>query len=118
MKLISMYQEIYKKGGRNFGFLRLDPLGCLPFSRAFGQKGRCFEDITPYVKLHNKALPKLLQKLETKLKGFRYSLSDYNAFLRERINHPSKYGTFSQFTCMVTYICYLAKTVIGVYWLH
>lgn len=101
MKLISMYQEIYKKGGRNFGFLSLDPLGCLPFARAFGQKGRCFEDITPYVKLHNKALPKLLQKLETTHKGFRYSLSDYNAFLRERINHPSKYGTFSQFTCMV-----------------
>lgn len=90
--ITSVIKEIYKKGGRNFGFLSLDPLGCLPFSRAFGQKGRCFEDITPYVKLHNKALPKLLQKLETKLKGFRYSLSDYNEFLSERINHPSKYG--------------------------
>ncbi|XP_050383868.1 GDSL esterase/lipase 2-like isoform X3 [Argentina anserina] len=88
-------QEIYKKGGRNFGFLSLDPLGCLPFSRAVvqGQNGTgCFKEITPYVKLHNKALPKLLRKLETKLKGFRYSLSDYNEFLRDRINHPSKHG--------------------------
>ncbi|XP_004303743.1 PREDICTED: GDSL esterase/lipase 5-like isoform X1 [Fragaria vesca subsp. vesca] len=87
--------EIYKKGGRNFGFLSLDPLGCLPFARVVEQEqnGRgCFKEISPYVKLHNKALPKLLQKLETKLKGFRYSLSDYNEFLRERINHPSKYG--------------------------
>ncbi|PRQ51719.1 putative carboxylesterase [Rosa chinensis] len=88
-------EEIYKKGGRNFGFLSLDPLGCLPFARAVEQEQKghgCFEEITPYVKLHNKALPKLLQKLETKLKGFRYSLSDYNEFLRDRMNHPSKYG--------------------------
>ncbi|KAM5579653.1 GDSL esterase/lipase 1 [Rosa sericea] len=88
-------KEIYKKGGRNFGFLSLDPLGCLPFARAVEQEQKghgCFEEITPYVKLHNKALPKLLQKLETKLKGFRYSLSDYNEFLRDRMNNPSKYG--------------------------
>ncbi|KAM5579691.1 GDSL esterase/lipase 1 [Rosa sericea] len=87
-------KEIYNKGGRKFGFLSLDPLGCIPYSRALEkrQKDGCFEEITPYVELHNEELPKLLQKLETELKGFRYSISNYNEFLSDRINNPSKYG--------------------------
>lgn len=94
---MSMCQEIYREGGRNFGFLGLDPLACLPYSRAVveGQnRGGCFDKITPYVKLHNKLLPKLLQKLERELKGFRFSLSQIYEFLTERINHPSKYGMY------------------------
>ncbi|KAL6137363.1 hypothetical protein ACLB2K_062655 [Fragaria x ananassa] len=85
-------KEIYNKGGRKFGFLTLDPLGCIPFSRPLGKEGGCFEAITPYVQLHNEELPKLLQKLDTELKGFRYSLSNYNEFLSDGINNPSKYG--------------------------
>ncbi|KAL6285304.1 hypothetical protein ACE6H2_009694 [Prunus campanulata] len=90
----AVIKEIYREGGRNFGFLGLDPLGCLPYARAIvqGESGACLEKITPYVKLHNKAISKLLQKLESELKGFRYSLSQIYEFLMERINHPSKYG--------------------------
>ncbi|CAB4302690.1 unnamed protein product [Prunus armeniaca] len=92
--ITAVIKEIYREGGRNFGFLGLDPLGCLPYSRAIvqGESGACFDEITPYVKLHNKAISELLQKLESELEGFRYSLSQIYEFLIERINHPSKYG--------------------------
>jgi hypothetical protein len=72
----------------------MPPLGCLPFTRALkaGNTGTCLDGMTALAKLHNKALPKVLQKLERQLNGFRYSIADgYTAF-SERINNPSKYG--------------------------
>ncbi|CAB4272211.1 unnamed protein product [Prunus armeniaca] len=92
--ITSVVEGIYKKGGRNFALLNLWPIACLPYARALKteKEGACFDEFTPYVKLHNKALAKALQKLEKKLKGFRYSISDFNEFLTQRMNHPSKYG--------------------------
>ncbi|KAI5336653.1 hypothetical protein L3X38_015921 [Prunus dulcis] len=92
--ITSVVKGIYKKGGRNFALLNLWPIACLPYARALKteKKGACFDEFTPFVKLHNKALAKALQKLEKKLKGFRYSISDFNEFLTQRMNHPSKYG--------------------------
>ncbi|XP_050278336.1 GDSL esterase/lipase 4-like [Quercus robur] len=52
----------------------------------------CVEEVTSITKLHNKALPKALKKLESELKGLKYSIADFYTFLSERIDNPSKYG--------------------------
>nr|XP_048329677.1 GDSL esterase/lipase 1-like isoform X3 [Ziziphus jujuba var. spinosa] len=90
--ITTIVKEIYKTGGRKFGFLNMLPLSCTPYAKALLGGGQCFEQITPYVKLHNQELPKRLQKLESELKGFKYSLLPFYSFLEQRINHPSKYG--------------------------
>ncbi|TQE09731.1 hypothetical protein C1H46_004688 [Malus baccata] len=91
--ITSAIKEIYRNGGRNFGFLGMWPAACIPYGRALENKnGACFEEITPYVVLHDKALLKTLQKLENELKGFRYSLIEAYELLKRRIDHPSKYG--------------------------
>lgn len=74
-------------------------LACLPFGRVFegGNNGACFDRVTPYIELHNKELSKLLQNLQTDLKGFKYSIPEFHALLEEMMNHPSKYGT----TCTI-----------------
>ena len=43
-------------------------------------------------RLNNNALFKMLQKLETKLKGFKYSIFDFHSALAEVMKFPSKYG--------------------------
>lgn len=45
-------------------------------------------------KLHNRALSKLLVKLENKLLGFKYSYYDVNSNLKQRMTLPTKYGTY------------------------
>ena len=89
-----MCQEIYKKGGRKFGFPNLVPLGCLPLARAAnpGNTGTCMVELSALAKLHNKALSKVLPKLERQLNGFKYAIADFYTSLSERIDNPSKYG--------------------------
>ncbi|KAF3451972.1 hypothetical protein FNV43_RR08068 [Rhamnella rubrinervis] len=100
--LTSVIKEIYKIGGRKFGFLNILPISCTPAAKAILGGGKCFEQITPYVKFHNKQLPKLLHKLRSELKGFKYSfffmkgfkysVLPFYSFLDHRIKHPNKYG--------------------------
>ncbi|KAL4625195.1 hypothetical protein ACB092_05G007100 [Castanea dentata] len=94
--LVETFQgaDIYKRGGRKFGFINLPPLGCAPGIRIIKAEnnGSCLEEASSLVKLHNKALSKLLRKLEKQLKGFKYSLYNFNINLRKRMSHPSKYG--------------------------
>ncbi|KAF3952618.1 hypothetical protein ACB098_11G157800 [Castanea mollissima] len=92
--LTTVIKEIYKKGGRKYVFLGLPPWGCIPYIKAQipGNKGTCMEELTTLVKLHNMALSKVLPKLESQLKGFKYSTADFYSFLIERMNSPSKYG--------------------------
>ena len=76
-------------------FLGLGPWGCSPLFKALvkpGNRGACLEELTTLVKLHNKALSEVLPKLESELKGLKYSTADFYTFLSERINNPSKYG--------------------------
>ncbi|OWM66538.1 hypothetical protein CDL15_Pgr013755 [Punica granatum] len=92
--LTTVIKDIYAKGGRNFGFINLPPLGCLPGLRILraSDDSKCHEEVSLLAELHNKALSRRLVALKNKLRRFRYSLYDFNAFLRQRINHPSKYG--------------------------
>ncbi|XAR49849.1 hypothetical protein NMG60_11004007 [Bertholletia excelsa] len=89
-------KEIYKMGGRKYGFLGLGPLGCLPFSRALNftknNVGGCLEEMNDLVKLHNLAFSKVLKKLEKHLQGFKYSNFNFYTTLMERMENPSKYG--------------------------
>ncbi|XP_019462353.1 PREDICTED: GDSL esterase/lipase 1-like [Lupinus angustifolius] len=92
--LTTVIQEIYEKGGRQFGFLNVPPLGCLPVLKALmpADKDGCVEGAMELAQLHNGALRKVLQKLNTQLKGFKYSYMDFYTSYNERMNSPSKYG--------------------------
>lgn len=89
-------KELHRRGGRKFGFINLGPLGCLPGIRIIlnppSDSGGCIEAASLLAKLHNQALAKLLKRLATQLRGFKYSLYDFNTNLKGRLKHPSKYG--------------------------
>ncbi|KAI9119820.1 hypothetical protein K1719_009209 [Acacia pycnantha] len=88
--LTAAIKDVYEKGGRKFWVPNLAPLGCAPAFRAI--KNSCWEEANALIKLHNKELSKMLQKLETQLEGFKYSTSDYYSFLLDVINSPSRLG--------------------------
>lgn len=86
-------QEIYKAGGRKFGFVSLGPLDCLPLVRVLNPAGECIQEVTALVKLHNTAFSKVLKKLEIQLEGFKYSNFDFYNSAAEIMENPSKYGS-------------------------
>ncbi|KAI4346089.1 hypothetical protein L6164_013171 [Bauhinia variegata] len=90
----SVVKDIYKLGGRKFGFLGVGPLGCNPLTSVFvnGSKGSCLEDAQMMAKQHNTALSVALKKLERQLKGLKYSFTNFNDLVLEVMFHPSKYG--------------------------
>ncbi|QHO52320.1 hypothetical protein HN51_021267 [Arachis hypogaea] len=92
--ITSIIKGIYKKGARKFVFMNLPPLGCLPGTRIIKSDGNgsCLQQLSSLAKLHNQALSLALFKLEKQLKGFKYSLYDFNADVTQMINHPFKYG--------------------------
>ncbi|XP_055961788.1 GDSL esterase/lipase 1-like isoform X2 [Mercurialis annua] len=95
--LIQTFQgyEIYKNGGRKFGFLKLLELGFLPSVRALEQTNSrriSFKEASTQMQLHNKALPKTLKDLKKELGGFKYSIFDLYTSTSERVNDPLKYG--------------------------
>ncbi len=72
-------------------------MGCVPGIKALIPRNTgaiCMEELNALLKLHNKALSKDLPRLESQLKGFKYSIADFYTFLRERIDNPSKYGIY------------------------
>ena len=87
-------KEIYKKGGRKFGFLGVAPLGCQPFMKALvnGSEGACLEEAQTIVKQHNIALSLALKELGEQLKGFKYSFSNFFDMVTEVMSDPSRYG--------------------------
>nr|POE67597.1 gdsl esterase/lipase 1 [Quercus suber] len=69
--LTTVIKEIYKEGGRKYAFLGLPPLGCVPLVKALKPRNTdaCMEEITELAKLHNKALSKVLPKLQSFMEG-------------------------------------------------
>ncbi|XVF67195.1 hypothetical protein PTKIN_Ptkin10aG0100800 [Pterospermum kingtungense] len=91
--LTNEIQEIYKIGGRKFGFPNMGPLGCLPFTKTrVGSNGSCDEEVNKLAQIHDRELPKVLEKLEKQLPGFKYSNYNFYKTAGERLNNPSKYG--------------------------
>ncbi|KFK34784.1 hypothetical protein AALP_AA5G193300 [Arabis alpina] len=90
----SMIKEVYKMGGRKFGFLNVGAYDCSPSSLILDRTkiGSCFKPATELIDMHNKKFPDVLRRLQRELTGFRYALHDYHTSLSERINNPTKYG--------------------------
>ncbi|MED6192832.1 hypothetical protein PIB30_013722 [Stylosanthes scabra] len=90
----NVIKGIHKVGGRKVGILNQPPFGCIVSVKTMlnGSKGSCLEQPSSLAKLHNNFLSKELQKLKTRLKGFKYSYFDYYNWAFDVINHPSKYG--------------------------
>lgn len=99
-------QEIYRTGGRKFGFLNLGPLGCFPGlrilkpepangSRESSSSLVCFdEEVSLLAKLHNKQLFKSLSRMKKHFPDFKYTIFDFHTFLRKRIINPVRYGNW------------------------
>ncbi|XVF67196.1 hypothetical protein PTKIN_Ptkin10aG0101000 [Pterospermum kingtungense] len=91
--LTNELQEIYKIGGRKFGFPNMATLGCVPFSKLrVGSNGSCDEEVNKVALIHDRELPKVLEKLEKQLPGFKYANYNFYKTFGERLNNPSKYG--------------------------
>ncbi|CAE5960162.1 unnamed protein product [Arabidopsis arenosa] len=91
--LTTFIHEIYKIGGRKFGFLNVPDLGCFPALRILQLKNdSCLRDASRLANMHNIALANLLFKMQRQVKGFKFSLFDMNKSLRVRMQHPSKFG--------------------------
>ncbi|XP_074268276.1 GDSL esterase/lipase 5 [Silene latifolia] len=91
--ITSVVTEIYKIGGRKFGFLNVPAIGCAPSLRLIANaNGECLKDVVTYTNLHNEAIFQALQQLTNKLPGFKFSLYDFYTSTLQRIKHPSKYG--------------------------
>ncbi|KGN62087.1 GDSL esterase/lipase 5 [Cucumis sativus] len=92
--LTTVIQEIYKNGGRKFGLVGVPSLGCMPRLKMLKGEGhgKCVEEASSIVNLHNKLLPIALQNLATQLNGFKYAFADANNLLLQIIQNPSKYG--------------------------
>ncbi|VYS49040.1 unnamed protein product [Arabidopsis thaliana] len=90
----AVIKEVYKIGGRKFGFLNMGAYDCAPASLIIDQTkiGTCFKPVTQLINLHNEKLGSGLRRLERELSGFKYALHDYHTSLSERMNNPSKYG--------------------------
>ncbi|KAI9160036.1 hypothetical protein LWI28_004491 [Acer negundo] len=92
--LTSVLKEIYDLGGRKIAFQNTGPLGCMPAMKTIDSKlgSACAEELNSLARLHNRYLSIVLNKLESHLPGYKYSIFDcYNA-LGDRVNNPSKYG--------------------------
>ncbi|VVB00288.1 unnamed protein product [Arabis nemorensis] len=90
----NVIEEVYKMGGRKFGFLNVGAYDCSPSSLILDQTkiGSCFKPATELVDIYNMKFPDVLRRLQRELSGFRYALHDYHTSLSERINNPTKYG--------------------------
>ncbi|XP_031263613.1 GDSL esterase/lipase 1-like [Pistacia vera] len=93
--LTTIIKEIYKTGGRKFGFARLGALGCSPRMRALvnGSSGSCSETAaSELAKLHNIEFYKAMEELEKQLTGLKYSVHDFYDSGVEVMNNASRYG--------------------------
>ncbi|CAA7018495.1 unnamed protein product [Microthlaspi erraticum] len=90
----SVIEEVYKMGGRKFGFLNVGAYDCAPAALILDRTniGSCYKPVTELIDLHNKKFSDALKRLQRDLPGFRYAFHDYRTSLLERINNPMKYG--------------------------
>lgn len=92
--MVLFVQEVYRLGGRKIAFQNVGSLGCTPRCRAttINPSGRCDEFLQAMARRHNRALSMTLHKLETTLRGFKYSIFDYYNAILDMGDNPSKYG--------------------------
>ncbi|XP_023512753.1 GDSL esterase/lipase 1-like [Cucurbita pepo subsp. pepo] len=84
-------KEVYKCGGRKFGFMTVPPLGYTPSSR-LKKNAQFFDESSSLARVHNKLFLMAIQRLATQLDGFKYAFADTHTLLLQRILNPTKYG--------------------------
>ncbi|KAL2932959.1 GDSL esterase/lipase 4 [Bienertia sinuspersici] len=87
-------KEIYNQGGRKFAFQKIGSLGCMPSMKYLvSYKGTgCVQELQELAEMHNTAFDAIVQKLETQLPGFKYSIYDFYTSIYLRILNGSSYG--------------------------
>ncbi|CAN8288056.1 unnamed protein product [Cochlearia groenlandica] len=91
--LTTFIHDVYEIGGRKFGFLNVPELGCFPGLRILNSKNdSCLRDASRLANMHNKSLSNMLFKMQRHVKSFKFSLFDMNKSIRQRMQHPSKFG--------------------------
>ncbi|KAJ0528309.1 putative GDSL lipase/esterase, SGNH hydrolase superfamily, GDSL esterase/lipase GLIP1-5/GLL25 [Helianthus annuus] len=90
--LTTVIKGIYEVGGRRFGFLNVPPLGCWPAIRLRQPGNICSKEIDDVIRLHNQALARKLENLETHMEGFMLSKLDFYTSMSNRMKNPSQYG--------------------------
>lgn len=94
--MTTFIKEIYKTGGRKFSVLNIGPIDHLPAVQeaiiSHGRTPAWLEQFKRFIVLHNQKLPKALQKLAQKFKGFVFSHTDFHTAINDIIHHPTKYG--------------------------
>ncbi|KAH0852699.1 hypothetical protein HID58_093771, partial [Brassica napus] len=68
----SVVEEVYKMGGRKFGFLNVGAYDCAPAASILDTAniGSCNKPVTELIDLHNKKFPDGLRRLQRELSGF------------------------------------------------
>lgn len=78
--------------------LNIGPIDHLPAVQeaiiSHGRTPAWLEQFKRFIVLHNQKLPKALQKLAQKFKGFVFSHTDFHTAINDIIHHPTKYGTW------------------------
>ncbi|KMT04758.1 hypothetical protein BVRB_7g169370 [Beta vulgaris subsp. vulgaris] len=85
--------SIYNQGGRKFAFLNIGPFGCLPSMKfMLGIQESCAEEPQELIRMHNAAFVALANRLQTQLKGFKYTIYDFYTSLHLRVLYGHTYG--------------------------
>ncbi|XAR49850.1 hypothetical protein NMG60_11004008 [Bertholletia excelsa] len=92
--IMSVVREIYAMGGRKMAFQNVGPFGSAPISKRFTDNSSNVwsESLMAIARRHNRKLFRVLQRMESRSPGFKYSIFDFYNALYNRIKDPSKYG--------------------------
>ncbi|XP_014515280.2 GDSL esterase/lipase 5-like [Vigna radiata var. radiata] len=94
--ITAVIKEIYNEGGRKFSIMNLPALGCAPALRLLVPgttiKACVAAPASALARLHNIALSRSFQNLESQLNGFNYSIFNFYDVFLEMLKYPSKYG--------------------------
>ncbi|XP_021847433.1 GDSL esterase/lipase 4-like [Spinacia oleracea] len=91
--LTSHIYTIYNQGGRKFAFQNIGPLGCMPSMKFMLQyQGSCVEEPVELAKMYNAAFSALVNRLQTRLPGFKYTIYDFHTSLHIRVLNGGRYG--------------------------
>ena len=78
----------------------------MPATKAsLGISSDCAHEPTVIAKMHNIALPKVLEKMQRQLPGFKYALYDYYTTLAARTLYSTKFGNLPIPSKFYQYLC-------------
>ncbi|ONK55972.1 uncharacterized protein A4U43_C10F2830 [Asparagus officinalis] len=91
-KLSERLKVLYEHGARKFGILGLSHLGCIPSLKSRNPTGRCFEDLNGLARIFNTAARARMRRLESMLKGMKYSYGNAYDLMSTALDKPHLFG--------------------------